>query len=136
MPEESRDHVVLEMAEISPSNDGAKDISSENPPDDAEPQATPLGDIWKETDVQDREKHDREFDEQMLRRAIADTGRWAYGTVRYCRMSIGRFCIDPYGMCSLFYSFYLHFIKDIRRSLDIERPRNPSQTSKGILVRS
>mmetsp|Transcript_33527 Transcript_33527/g.60393 ORF Transcript_33527/g.60393 Transcript_33527/m.60393 type:complete len:191 (+) Transcript_33527:172-744(+) len=73
MAEKNSEHVVIEMAEITHTGDkdGESDDAHEKPPE------VP----WTTSTVLSRTQRDEEFDQDMLRRAIADTGRWAYGTI-------------------------------------------------------
>eukprot|EP00581_Thalassiosira_minuscula_P006822 CAMPEP_0183706684 /NCGR_PEP_ID=MMETSP0737-20130205/3442_1 /TAXON_ID=385413 /ORGANISM="Thalassiosira miniscula, Strain CCMP1093" /LENGTH=577 /DNA_ID=CAMNT_0025934155 /DNA_START=327 /DNA_END=2060 /DNA_ORIENTATION=- len=79
--EDSSDHVIIEMAGLEPTK--AKDDEFlENvaaPAKDKPEQAQAFVDANKP--VLTREQREEEFDQEMLRRAIADTGRWAYGTI-------------------------------------------------------
>ena len=79
MVKESSDHVVLEMTELAPKE--SEEDSQENPTRSPRP-TLPQDESWKSwVQFQSGEQKDKEFDREMLHRAIADTGRWAYGTV-------------------------------------------------------
>lgn len=70
------DHVAIEIANLSSSptsTNNEKKTKSSFHPDPHIPWTTSL--------VPSREQRDVEFDQDMLSRAIADTGRWAYGTI-------------------------------------------------------
>mmetsp|Transcript_37540 Transcript_37540/g.79160 ORF Transcript_37540/g.79160 Transcript_37540/m.79160 type:complete len:512 (-) Transcript_37540:1674-3209(-) len=67
MSDKSSGHVVIEMAELKPSDKKDNQKRPEVP--------------WTSSTAQTRKQRDEEFDIDMLHRAIADTGRWAYGTI-------------------------------------------------------
>ncbi|KAL9182580.1 hypothetical protein ACHAXT_013232 [Thalassiosira profunda] len=87
-PQSSGGSVVIEMAELAPAADGrgrgeAPDVDGEAttpaPPPSLHRDRSDLP--WTTSTAMSREERDEEFDRDMLHRAIADTGRWAYGTI-------------------------------------------------------
>lgn len=81
--ENSPQHVVIEMTDIiGTDHDNTSSLASSV--HSAEPiqtkNKTPFV-AFANSAAQSREERDVEFDEDMLRRAIADTGKWAYGTI-------------------------------------------------------
>jgi hypothetical protein len=75
---EGNDHVVIEMAELAPGNE--KDKQSNDKIKPKQPLSDPTA-PWTAPNALSRTQRDEQFDQEMLRRAIADTGRWAYGTI-------------------------------------------------------
>lgn len=94
--DDSSDHVVIEMTDIvaPPAqdeflDDNTPDKAAATPPTTSSPaysakkkNRNKRPDVaWTNSTALSREQRDEEFDQDMLRRAIADTGRWAYGTI-------------------------------------------------------
>jgi len=83
------DHVVIEMADLSHTDD--EQLSNPDTKTTTTTTSTPKPttsaqqhrQIWSPppSTTASRNQQDVEFDQEMLRRAIADTGRWAYGTI-------------------------------------------------------
>lgn len=77
------DHVVIEMADLSHTDN--KQLSNTDTTTTPKP-TTPaqhhrhIGPLLPSA-IASRNQQDDEFDQDMLRRAIADTGRWAHGTI-------------------------------------------------------
>ncbi len=85
------EHVVIEMTDIGiigTEHDNTSSLASGSV-HTPEPTPTPIQPTnnkppfvaFTNSAAKTREDRDVEFDEDMLRRAIADTGKWAYGTI-------------------------------------------------------
>lgn len=79
----SPEHVVIEMTDIigSDHTNTSSLASSDHNIGPTPTQNKPPFVAFTNSAAKSREERDVEFDEDMLRRAIADTGKWAYGTI-------------------------------------------------------
>ena len=72
-------HVVIDIDEHNKSSSSRDDHNNPTP---TQEQNNPNNHVaFTNIKAKSREERDVEFDEDMLHRAIADTGKWAYGTI-------------------------------------------------------
>jgi len=81
LTENSTEHVVIEMTDIIGDHNNKRSLSGDHNTEPARRNNKPPYVAFTNNTAKSREERDVEFDEDMLRRAIADTGKWAYGTI-------------------------------------------------------
>mmetsp|Transcript_18384 Transcript_18384/g.31108 ORF Transcript_18384/g.31108 Transcript_18384/m.31108 type:complete len:111 (+) Transcript_18384:61-393(+) len=81
MSTNSTEHVVIEMTDIIGDHNNKRSSSGNHNTETIQRKNNPHFVAFTNSAAKSREERDVEFDEDMLRRAIADTGKWAYGTI-------------------------------------------------------
>mmetsp|Transcript_2105 Transcript_2105/g.4612 ORF Transcript_2105/g.4612 Transcript_2105/m.4612 type:complete len:511 (-) Transcript_2105:97-1629(-) len=81
MSTNSTEHVVIEMTDIIGDHNNKRSSSGNHNTEPTQRKNNPHFVAFTNSAAKSREERDVEFDEDMLRRAIADTGKWAYGTI-------------------------------------------------------
>ena len=100
-------HVVIDIDEQIKSSSSSADHN--NPTTPTREQNNPNDHLaFTNSKEKSREERDVEFDEDMLHRAIADTGKWAYGTISVeawvLNEQTGKL-VRPHRAVSLFFSY-------------------------------